>query len=113
MNSPQETSAPSSPPKLARRVPAPPRNPEYLDSVRRRLVFIDVPVISQEDDEVFQQYVQNKYLQYKPRDLLEMDRPMLQQILEWYRPASQPRNLIEWDYVELVASTAEKLLEHM
>ena len=101
----------SSPPKLPKR-PAPisRRDSGRLDGVRRRLTFIEIPHISQEMQALFNEHVRLKYLRYKPTDLVEMDSEQLLHIVNWYRPASQPRNFYEWSYFELMATTAEKLI---
>ena len=102
----------SSPPKLPRRRPAPPRDRRQLDSVRRRLRFVPIPHISDEEAYNFSIHVRPKYLQYWPDTLHKLSTEQLRQVLEWYRwPPSQPRNSYEWTFVTLVADMAEELLK--
>lgn len=56
-------------------------------------------------------YVREKYLRYTPEDVAEIDDiDTLINIREWYFPASQPRNLFEQTYIDLVREAAEEKL---
>lgn len=98
------------PPKLPKRKSAPPRDRARLDPARAHL--FQIVTLSEEERYMYMMNVRSQFLRYEPIDLLGMDKEELEQIVTWYRwPSSQPRNMYEWHYFDIVASTAEEMLE--
>ena len=58
--------------------------------------------------------VREKYLQYDPEYVMQLSSiPQLHQIKKWYEPASQPRTLEEWAYVDEVREAAVERLKQL
>ena len=59
-------------------------------------------------------YVRIKFLRFTPEDVAEIDDiDRLMKICDWYFPASQPQNLFEATYIDLVREAAEAKLYNL
>ena len=56
-------------------------------------------------------WVRQKFLRYNPEDVEEIDDlDLLQNMLEWYNPQSQPRNVFEHSYIDIMRDAVQKRL---
>ena len=66
------------------------------------------------DESILTKYVRAKYLQYDANYVKTVtDVKELEQIIKWYTPSSQPRNIYEWDYIHIVRDEAIKRLDYL
>ena len=102
-------------PRPPSNLPIPPTPRKKVKKIVRnlpadKLTFVETPTLSDDERQYYSLHVRPKYLRYEPKDLINFDPPMLQQIVEWYlHSPSQPRNSAEWAYMELVGQFAEEL----
>ena len=95
-----------SPVKKCPDAPRKPKLQKVFSMHPKRLTFENH--LSIQEEEEYRAWVRPKLLLWRPEMIDDMDEAMLQQILKWYRPSSQPRNLHEHSYCDLMAELALK-----